>query len=140
MNNASQFASRATLLISPAVFAIFGLYLASAAGADPVSGPEPGTAVAALPVFAATGSAADKELNYAEQRGDKPTVYVFIAQERWGRPAARFLRELDQKLRENAADSEIVVVWLTGDVEAAKAYLPKAQMSLRMADTMIRPI
>jgi hypothetical protein len=137
MKNAFQLPACAVLLVSAAVVSMFGLGLAATAAADPISGPEPGSAVAALPVFAATGSAAEKELDYAQQRGDKPTVYVFILQDRWGRPAARFLCELDQKLRENAADSEVVVVWLTGDVDAAKAYLPKAQMSLRMTDTAL---
>lgn len=127
----------AATLVSPAVFAVFCLFLAVAASAEPVSGPEPGTAVAPLPVFAVTGSAAQKALDYAEQRGDKPTVYVFISQEKWGRPAARFLRELNQKLRENAADAEVAVVWLTSDVDAAKAYLPKAQLSLQLADTAL---
>lgn len=137
MKSFSNLRSSTAVFGSRLVMAIMILGLAVSAQAEAISGPEQGSEVAPLPVFATTGAAADRELDYAERRGDKPTVYVFISQERWGRPAARFLRELDQKLREHAADAEVVVVWLSGDPEAAKAYLPKAQMSLRLTDTAL---
>ena len=113
------------------------LFLPTRAAADVDSGPEIGSEVATLPVDAITGEAADQSVDYKDRRGKRPTIYAFIPQEKWGRPAARFLRELDQKIRATAEDSELVVVWLTEDVQAAKDYLPKAQMSLRLTDTAL---
>lgn len=105
--------------------------------ADVESGPEIGSEVASLPVDAITGEVAEQSVDYKDQRGKHPTIYAFIPQEKWSRPTARFLRELDQKLRDTAAESQVVVVWLTEDVQGAKEYLPRAQMSLRLVDTAL---
>ena len=56
-----------------------GLFLAfAAAGQDVDSGPESGKKVPALKVFDATGPKQDKEVDYAAERKDKATVYVFV--------------------------------------------------------------
>src|SRR5207302_1702303 len=65
----------------------------------------------------------------------KPTIFVFVQADKWDRPVARFLRTLDQDLAKSRNDVQIVAVWLTDDVEQSKAYLPKAQDSLKLAQT-----
>ena len=70
------------------------IFVTSVARADIESGPNVGTAVTALKVFAATGDHAGKELDFAADRGAKPTVYVFIPYDRFDRPLARLLKTL----------------------------------------------
>jgi hypothetical protein len=105
-----------------------------AAGVE--SGPAKGTVVAALKVYDATGPHADKELDYAADRKDKPTVYVFIVAEKWDRPVARFLRKLDGEVQKHAG-AQTVAVWLTDDVDSTKKYLPLAQQSLQFKATAL---
>jgi hypothetical protein len=100
------------------------------------SGPAKGTAVAALKVYAATGAHADKELDYAADRKDKPTVYVFIVADKWDRPVARFLRKLDAEVQKHA-DAQIVAVWLPDEPDTTKKYLPLAQQSLQFKATAL---
>jgi hypothetical protein len=86
-------------------------------------------------VVALTKDEADKEIDFAAQRGDKPTVFVFVQADKWDRPVARFLRTLDQDLAKNREDVRIVAVWLTDDVEMSKTYLPKAREALKLSQT-----
>ena len=109
--------------------------LAGALKAQVESGPKAGDKIEVLKVFAATGDAAGKEVDYAARRKDKPTIFVFVQSDKWDRPVARFLRTLDQDLAKNRADVHIVAVWLTDDVVKAKEYLPKAQGSLNLSQT-----
>jgi hypothetical protein len=99
------------------------------------SGPSAGSKVEALKAVAATGDAAGKEVDYATERKGKPTLFLFVRADKWDRPVARFLRALDQELAKSRTDVHIVAVWLTDDVEKAKAYLPKAQESLKLSQT-----
>lgn len=114
-----------------ALVALFGLVVAGRA--DVPSGPAVGKKLAALPVFAATGPQAGKDVNYVADRGDRLTVYVFIRE--WDRPAARFLKALDAALHEESAQGLVVATWLTEDVEKTKAYLPLVQQSLKFEAT-----
>src|SRR5438105_5055073 len=99
------------------------------------SGPSAGSKVAALKVITATGDAAGNEVEYAAERGEKPTVYVFVQADKWDRPIARFLRGLDQELAKRSDGGQAIAVWLTDDVEKAKEYLPRAQASLKLTRT-----
>jgi hypothetical protein len=110
---------------------------AAVARADVESGPAAGEKAAALRVMAVTGDHENKELDYVAERKDKPTVYVFIAADKWDRPVARYLRTLDEKLGKLGGESRAVAVWLTDDANQSKAYLPKAQKSLKLEQTAL---
>src|SRR5438128_2143481 len=99
--------------------------------AQVTSGPSAESKVEALKAVAATGDSAGKEVDFAAERQEKPTIFVFVQADKWDRPVARFLRTLDQDLAKSRNDVQIVAVWLTDDVEQSKAYLPKAQDSLK---------
>lgn len=100
------------------------------------SGPKPGSKVEGLKVFAATGESSGEELDFAAQQKDKQTIYAFVQADKWDRPVARYLKTIDEALAKSHPDVQVIAVWLTGDVEKAKAYLPKAQESLKMAQTI----
>ena len=87
-------------------------------------------------VYDSTGPLADKEVDSAADRKDKPAVYVFVVADKWDRPVARFLRELDAEVQKHD-DAQIVAVWLTEDVGATKKYLPLAQQSLQFKATAL---
>ncbi len=101
------------------------------------SGPERGKAVPALKVYDATGPHKGKDLDYAAERGSKPTVYVFIPADKWSRPVARFLKGLDEAVPKVSEDAAVVAVWLTDDPAKAKEYLPRAQQSLQFQATAL---
>jgi hypothetical protein len=121
------------LLMTLATF----LLASSAGGQDVSSGPEQGKKVPALKVFAATGPHKDKEVDYAAERKEKPTIYIFIQAEKWDRPMARFVRKLDDTLQKKDEDYPVVAVWLTDHPDKTKAYLPIAQQSLRFQKTVL---
>jgi hypothetical protein len=118
-------------------FTGIALLLTTAARADVESGPKVGEKTAELKVFAATGDQAGKELDYARERKEKPTIYVFVQAEQFGRPTARYLKVLDGAVKKAGGDAAIVAVWLTGDVNKSKEYLPKAQQSLQLESTAL---
>jgi hypothetical protein len=99
------------------------------------SGPPAGSNVPVLKVVAATGDTAGKEVDYATERKERPTLFVFVRAEHWDRPMARFLRALDQALAKHRKDVHVIAVWLTDDAAKAKEYLPKAQEALQLSQT-----
>jgi len=105
------------------------------AHAEVTSGPSVGDAVAPLKVFDATGDHEGDRLDYASERKDKPTVYVFVQAKNWSRPMARFLRKIDEAA--GKADAYVVAVWLTSDAEKSREYLPRAQSSLKLTNTAL---
>jgi hypothetical protein len=109
--------------------------LASAllAGADVASGPAKGDKVAALKVYDATGEHKEKEVDYAADRKDRPTVYVFLHQ--WNRPIARFLRTVDGAVKQDFEGAYVVAVWLTDEPDKMKEHLPRVQESLKLEAT-----
>jgi hypothetical protein len=119
------------------LFVILALMLATPAWADVESGPPVGEKVPALQALGVTGEGAGRELDFAAKRGGKPTLYVLLPAERWSRPVARLLRELDKLVTESGGEAYLVALWLTDDLAAAKEYLPKAQGSLRMERTAL---
>ena len=92
----------------------------------------------ALSVYDVTGTNKEKTVDYAAERKDKPTVYVFIQADKWSRPVARFLKGLDGAVKKDSEDAYVVAVWLTDDAAATKDYLPKAQQSVRFENTALR--
>jgi hypothetical protein len=104
---------------------------AGAALADVESGPAAGSAVEPLTVFAVTGDVQNQETDYVKQRDGKPTVWFFVPADKWSRPTAGLLRDIDQKLGGVADDGKVVAVWLTDDVPKAKQYMPIADGALK---------
>jgi hypothetical protein len=105
--------------------------------ADVESGPKAGEKVGPLKVFAVTGPVEGKEVNYAAERKDAPTVYLFVNAEKFSRPVARFMKTLDGKLGDVSDDAEAVAVWVGGDADKNKEYLPRAQTSLKFNKTAL---
>jgi hypothetical protein len=118
-------------------FALAVLAVWPAWSQDVPSGPAKGKAVPPLKVFAATGPHQDKEVDYAKERGAKPTVFVFIPADKWSRPLARFLKKLDEAVPKVGEDAAVVAVWLADDPAKTKAYLPVAQNSLQLQATAL---
>ena len=111
---------------------ILGLLLTTGLWAEPDSGPAAGSKLPPLKVLAAYGDDAGKEVDFADKRKDKPTVFVFVQADKWDRPMYRFLRTLDERLKKDRDDVQIVAVWLSDDADKAKAYLTRAEPTLKM--------
>jgi hypothetical protein len=109
---------------------LLGLLGAGLARADVSSGPKAGDKVPALKVYAVTGEPMDKEVDYADLRGAKPTVYVFVSATDFSRPMFRFLKKLDEDLGD---DGLVVAVWLTDDADKSKKYLPMISQYFKRA-------
>jgi len=128
-------------IAAPGCFLLAGLLAVllntATARADVESGPAKGEKASALKVMAVTGDQENKELDYAAQRKDKPTIYVFILADKWDRPVARYLKTLDEKLGKLGGESRVVAVWLTDDANQSKEYLPKAQKALKLEQTAL---
>ncbi|MCC7419800.1 MAG: hypothetical protein IT428_05945 [Planctomycetaceae bacterium] len=105
--------------------------------ADVVSGPTIGGDVPALKAHATTGASAGKEVDFAADRGKKPTIYILIQGEHWSRPMARFLKSLEGTVKKANSETTIVVVWLTDDVGGLKTQLPRVQESLKFESTTL---
>jgi hypothetical protein len=88
----------------------------------------------ALKVHDVTGVHSGKELDYAAERKNLPTVYAFVRADAFDRPMARFLKTLDGKLPK---DGYVVAVWLTDDTGKTKDYLPLVQQSLKFDSTAL---
>jgi len=118
------------------------LFVCPAILADVESGPKSGEKVAELKVFGVVGTVEGKEADFAAERKDAPTIYLFVSAAEGGipaggRPAARFMKVLDEQIAkiEGAA---VVAVWL-GDkaFEKHKEYLPRINMSLKFEKTSL---
>ena len=105
--------------------------------ADVQSGPAVGAEIKPLTVEAVTGEKAGKKLDYAAERADKPTIYVFLHSEKFDRPAGRFLKKLDDAVKTHQEKAAIVAVWLTDTPEPAKTRLTAIQQSLQFGATSL---
>lgn len=105
--------------------------------ADVQSGPAVGAEIKPLTVEAVTGEKAGKKLDYAAERADKPTIYVFLHSEKFDRPAGRFLKKLDDAVKSHQEKVTIVAVWLTDTPEPAKTRLTAIQQSLQFGVTSL---
>jgi len=122
--------------------ACVGFVVVPAVRADAESGPKAGEKVPALKAFGVVGTVENKEADFAAERKDAPTVYVFVAAEAGGipvggRPAARFMKTLDGQVGKTEG-AAIVAVWL-GDkaFDKHKEYLPRINMSLNFEKTQL---
>ncbi len=111
------------------------LLFANAAAADIESGPKPGEKVTKLKVHAIVGAIQDKEVDYAAERKEKPTVYLFVNGDTFDRPIGRYLKAMDKSVAGIGKDVYVVVVWLTSDKEKTQKYLPILQRSLSFEAT-----
>lgn len=126
------------------VLAALGLALVAtpALRADVESGPKAGDKVAELKVYGVVGAVEGKEADFAADRKDSPTIYIFVSAAEGGipvggRPAARFMKVLDEQVAK-IDGAAIVAVWL-GDksFEKHKEYLPRINMSLKLEKTSL---
>jgi hypothetical protein len=111
----------------------------SGSAQDVDSGPKAGEKVTALKAYGLVGAVEGKEADFAAERKDAPTVYLFVQSEHFGRPMARFIKVLDGKVKEANDKAGVVAVWI-GDKEAFaknKDYLPRVQGSLKLENTAI---
>jgi len=113
------------------------LALAVVGRADVASGPKVGDKVEDFQAFGVVGEIEGKEGSYVRDRKGEPTVFVFVQQEHWSRPMARLLKALDKDAKEANDKAAVIAVWLTDKPDAAKEYLPKAQMSLTFVNTSL---
>lgn len=115
--------------------ALAAVFLIGAGGPD--SGPPVGSKPEPLPVFVTVGEHGGEAVDLTADRQGRPTLYVFIQADRWDRPLARFVRDLDRKLGGNEVVDgvEMTLVWLTDDAPAARQYQPRGQTSLKLART-----
>jgi hypothetical protein len=122
---------------------VLALIITPAARADIESGPKAGDKVPALKVFGVVGTVEGKEADFAAERKELPTIYVFVKAEEGGvpvggRPAARFMKVLDTETPKSVENAAIVAVWL-GDkaFDKHKEYLPKINKSLSFEHTSL---
>ncbi len=113
--------------------------LATAAAQDIESGPKAGEKIVALKAFGLVGAVEGKEADFAADRKDAPTVYLFVQSEYFSRPTAQFIKGLDAKVKEANDKAAVVAVWV-GDkaaFEKNKDYLPRVQTSIKLENTAI---
>src|SRR5687768_4859152 len=97
-------------------------------------------AVKPCKVAAVTGEFSGKDVDYAAERKEKPTVFLFVSAEHFTRPIGRYIKTLDTQIDkgiEGARDAEVVAIWLTSDVAKSKEYLPKLQQSVQLTKTAL---
>jgi hypothetical protein len=118
--------------VAPVIF-LLG-FCVTLAQAD--SGPAEKSEVPALKVDAVAGLVTGETKDFAAERKAMPTIYVFVQADKFDRPIGRFLKVLDQELGKDRPDVQVIAVWLTDDVAKSKEYLPKAQMSIQLSQTV----
>src|SRR6185437_12792500 len=121
-----------------------GLLLALPARGDDDSGPKAGEKVAKLQAYGVVGTVEKKEADFAAERKDAPTIYLFVAAEEGGipvggRPAARFMKKLDEEVGKlDGTGTAIVAVWLGNKAfDKHKEYLPRIATALKFEHTQL---
>jgi hypothetical protein len=104
---------------------------------DVASGPDKGAKVSELKVYDVTGLHKEKDVDYAKERKDKPTVYLFVNAEKFDRPMNRFMKTLDGDVKKDVEGAYVVAVWLTGDADKTKEFLPRVQQSVNYEVTAL---
>ncbi len=99
------------------------------------SGPAAGTKLEAFKASVVTGDQAGNDIELGQGQKDKQVIYIWVNQERWERPIARFIRQLDEEIDKSAKDIQIYMIWLTDQVDEVKDYLPKVQQALKLKKT-----
>lgn len=107
------------------------LFAAGFAHGQVESGPKAGEKVPALKLTVVVGENEGKEIDLPGERKDAPTAYFLVNAEKFSRPMAKFLREIDSKIGDVDDKAAAIAVWVGGDLDKNKDYLPKAQGSLK---------
>ena len=116
---------------------MFLLLLTSLIGYDIESGLKAGEKVPELKAYGLVGEIKDKSADFAKERGELPTVYLFVNAAKFDRPIARYMRELDQKAGDAAEKVQMVAVWIGGDLDENKKRLPLINQSLKFDRTAL---
>lgn len=120
-----------------ALSCVIALGLAPVGRADVTSGPKVGEKTEDFKVFGVVGPIEGKEGSYVKERKDDPTVYIFVQNEHFDRPMARFMKTLDGAIKDTDEKAKIVAVWLTEKPDEAKDRLPRINMSVNFANTAL---
>lgn len=99
---------------------------------DTKAGPDVGKPVPELKLTQIHGDQAGKEVDARELAKTTSTIFVTVRKDKWDRPVARVLRQLDEAVSKQDNKARIVLVWVSKDADHAKEYLPKAQQSLKL--------
>lgn len=108
---------------------------------DDVSiGPDKGKPLPPLSITLAVGDAKGEKKDLAKLLDKEAGVILFVSSDKWDRPVARFLREVDQHLSKEATTKntparKAYIVWVTKDVKKATDYLPLVQQSIKLGPT-----
>jgi len=96
-------------------------------GDDIASGPKKDEKVPTLTIHDVTGPNKGKEIDIVKDRGDKPTVYLMVWSDKFGRPMFQYMKTLQEKVKTDLKDRDValVAVWLTEDAEKTADFLPK---------------
>lgn len=104
-------------------------------GYDIESGLKSGEKIPELKAYGLVGDIKDKSADFAKERGDLPTVYLFVNAAKFDRPMARYIKTLDQKAGDAADKVQLVAVWVGGDIDANKTRIPLINQSLKFDRT-----
>jgi len=99
------------------------------------SGPAVGEKTPAITARTVTNGQAAEAADVVKQRGEHPTVYVLLPADKFDRPTARYLKGVDaavSKLQRTQPNADLVVLWLTEDVEAGVRRVTQIQGSLQL--------
>ncbi len=110
--------------------------LVAGASADVESGPAIGQVVASLKVQPVENGQASQVVDVAVQRGEQPTVYVFLSGSRFDRPVGRFIKTLDtamQKRQMLHPTLQVIVVYMVDDATQGATRVTAIQGSLKLA-------
>src|SRR5437660_390556 len=79
----------------------------------------------ALKAFGLVGSVENKEADFAAERKDAPTIYLFVQTEHFGRPMARFIKTLDGEIGKADDKAAAIAIWVgeKESFEKNKEYL-----------------
>jgi len=118
-------------MIRTALIGLVLVLVVSVSRADVESGPKAGEKIAELKVTNVVGEFEGKEVDFAKERKDAPTVYIFVNADKFDRPMARLMKVLDGKIAGIDEKAHVVIVWIGGEEDAVKKRLPAINMSLK---------
>jgi len=102
-------------------------------GANP--GPEAGKAPPGLPAHLVKKD--EKVADLLADRKDAPSVVVLVRSEKFDRPLARTLRELDRESFRKNPEAKVVMVFLAADKKAWRERLVLVDKSLQLDNTIL---
>ena len=123
------------LLLNPLIQLTLAIAFTTISSTAPADEPK-SAAVPALNAVVCVGDDAGQKTDLTKARDKSPTIYMFIQGDKWDRPIARLLRELDTKVKDEVSDGRVIAVWLSNnEVDRYKEHLPRVQQSLKLAMT-----